>query len=350
MKVNVDKTLVASIALHVLVIGWGLFTFSSRSMEAPPQESLPVDIISADQLSQMTQGIKSGEKDKPKPKVEKLAAAQPVDDAVGKITEKKETITTSATPPEPQKAVEKPVEKKPDPPKPPKPKPVVESKPKEPQKPQDKKPDLDKEDPMAEFIKKEAAKKPESKPETKPEVKPETKQTETKPKPETKPSQAQAKASPPKPKQERTVDYAQLATNALQLDKRDPTRQAFTGATLNASASLGTAHGRAATLSQSEMDALNARLRDLWLVPDVSSVERRKEMVVVVRFQLTRDRRLIGHPVVVERGNSPLAQVSAEAAVRAVIRGQPYNILRDETYENWKDIEVTFDPELKVRS
>ena len=30
MKVKVDKTLVASIALHVLVIGWGLVTFSTK--------------------------------------------------------------------------------------------------------------------------------------------------------------------------------------------------------------------------------------------------------------------------------------------------------------------------------
>jgi hypothetical protein len=100
--VKVDKTLVASVALHVLVIGWGLISFSARSLEAPPPESMPVDIISADQLSKITAGIKSGEKDKPKPLVEKIADARPVDDAVGKITEKKEIVTASAPEPPPK--------------------------------------------------------------------------------------------------------------------------------------------------------------------------------------------------------------------------------------------------------
>jgi outer membrane biosynthesis protein TonB len=109
--VKVDKTLIASVALHVLVIGWGLVSFSARSLEAPPPESMPIDIISADQLSKITAGIKTGEKDKPKPMVEKVAEARPAEDAVGKITEKKEIVTASAPEP-PPKPVEKPIEKK----------------------------------------------------------------------------------------------------------------------------------------------------------------------------------------------------------------------------------------------
>ena len=53
---KVDKTLIASVGLHVLVIGWGLVSFSARSLEAMPPESMPVDIISADQLSKITAG------------------------------------------------------------------------------------------------------------------------------------------------------------------------------------------------------------------------------------------------------------------------------------------------------
>ena len=56
MVKKVDKTLVASIILHVLVIGWGLVSFSARSYEVPP--SLAVDIISSDQLAKMTAGMK----------------------------------------------------------------------------------------------------------------------------------------------------------------------------------------------------------------------------------------------------------------------------------------------------
>ena len=78
---KVDKTLVASVALHVLVIGWGLVSFSSKAFESMPEESLPVDIISADQLAKVTAGMKSGKKENPKPLVEKVAEAKPVDDS-----------------------------------------------------------------------------------------------------------------------------------------------------------------------------------------------------------------------------------------------------------------------------
>ena len=68
---NVDKTLVASVALHVLVIGWGLASFSSKAFESMPEESLPVDIISSDQLAKVMAGVKTGKKENPKPVVEK---------------------------------------------------------------------------------------------------------------------------------------------------------------------------------------------------------------------------------------------------------------------------------------
>ncbi|MEA2921964.1 MAG: hypothetical protein QOF07_1927 [Bradyrhizobium sp.] len=313
---KVDKTLIASVALHVLVIGWGLVSFSTRSLEAPPPESMPVDIISADQLSKITAGIKTGEKDKPKPLVEKIADAKPADDAVGKITEKKEIVTASAPEP-PPKPVEKPVEKKPEPPKP-----VAENQPKDEPKPIEKKPDQPKVDPIAEALKSEDAKKPVPKHEAK-----------------------AAPPQPPKPKQERTFDQSKIA--AL-LDKRDPTRQALTGSALNSSASLGTTRGTAATLSQSELDAMRARLASLWNVQP--GVEHPEELYVTVRIRLTPDRRLAAPPQVVSTGSSPRYQAAADAAVRAVLQGQPYTMLRDETYEQWKYMDIDFDPKQMFHS
>ena len=259
---KVDKTLIASVALHVLVIGWGMVSFAARSLEAPPPELMPVDIISADQLSKITAGSKTGEKDKPKPLVEKVAEAKPVDDAVGKITEKKEIVTASAPEP-PPKPVEKPVEKKPEPPKP-----VAESKPKDEPKPIEKKPDPPKIDPIAEALKSEDNKKPTPKPEAK-----------------------AVAPQPPKPKQERTFDQSKIA--AL-LDKRDPTRQAATGSALNSSASLGTSRGTAATLSQSELDAMRARLTSLWNVQP--GTERPEELYRHDPDPVEPDRRLAGPP------------------------------------------------------
>src|ERR1700750_2931635 len=124
--------------------------------ETTPEESLPVDIISADQFAKVTQGIKTGKKENPKPLVEKVAdATPPQDDHVGKIDDKRPRVVTDTAPPPPPKPVEKPVEKKPDPPKP-----VAEEKPKEETKPAEKKPDPAKVDPIAEALKKEEAKKP----------------------------------------------------------------------------------------------------------------------------------------------------------------------------------------------
>jgi len=308
--VKVDRTLLASVGLHVLVIGWGLVSFSARSLEAPPPESMPVDIISADQLSQITAGSKTGEKDKPKPLVEKVAEAKPVEDTAGKVTEKPE-VKTEAAPEPPPKPVEKPVEKKPDPPKP-----VTENKPKNEPKPIEKKPDPPKVDPIAEALKKDEAKKPTPK--------------------------QQAKAAPPKPpepKRERVFDQSQIA--AL-LNKQEPSRHAATGDTLNSTASLGAPRGTAATLSQSELDALRARLTKLWNVQ--AGTERPEELIVDIRIRLTPDRRLAAPPEVVSRGSSPRYRAAADAAMRAVLQAQPYDMLRPATYEQWKDMIVTFDP------
>jgi colicin import membrane protein len=308
VKLKFDKNLAASVTLHVLVLGYGLVSFSSRSLEAPPPESMPVDIISADQLSKITAGSKTGEKDKPKPLVEKVADARPVDDLVGKITEKAPIETEAALPKPP---VEKPVEKKPDPPKP-----VVENKPKDEPKPIEKKPDPPKVDPIAEALKTDESKKPVPK--------------------------AEAKAAPPQPPQkpkDRVFDPTKMA--AL-LDKRDPTRQAATGTQLNSQASLGAAKGTAATLSQSELDALRARLTKLWNVQ--AGTERPEELIVDIRIRLTPDRRLAGPPEIVSRGTSPRYQAAADAAMRAVLQGQPFDMLQAATYEQWKDMIVTFDP------
>ena len=73
--------------------------------------------------------MKTGKKENPKPLVEKVAEAKPpVEDTVGKITEKPPVDDRDRAAAARRRA-EKPIEKKPDPPKPEPPKPVVENKP-----------------------------------------------------------------------------------------------------------------------------------------------------------------------------------------------------------------------------
>jgi outer membrane biosynthesis protein TonB len=298
--VKVDKTLVASVALHVLVIGWGLVSFSSKAFESMPEESLPVDIVSSDQLAKVMAGMKTGKKENPKPLVEKVADAKPTDDAIGKAAPKPPVVTETAPQPQP-KPVEKPVEKKPDPPKP------VAEKPKEEPKPIEKKPDPPKVDPIAEALKKEEKKPP------KPPV--------------------QAAATPPpqpqKPK-ERVYDQTQIA--AL-LDKRDPTRQAATGETMNSNAALGLAHGRAAENSTAWISLFQSQVERCWKKPYGGIESQNPEAAFTVK--LKRDGTLEGMPVPEVTPATPYLRVYQESALRAIIECQPYN-LPAANFEDWK--------------
>jgi outer membrane biosynthesis protein TonB len=308
LKVKVDKTLAASIVLHVLVIGWGLVSFSTRAFVMPEEDSIPVDMISADQLAKVTAGMKSGKKENPKPLVEKVAEAKPIDDAVGKITEKAPVVTDTTPPPPPPKPVEKPVEKKPDPPKP-----VAEDKPKEEQKPVEKKPDTP--DPIAEALKKE-----EKKPPPKPQV-----QAATPP------------PQPPKPK-ERVFDQSKIA---VLLDKRDPSHQAATGDTLNSNAALGTSKGKADAIVATWKGAFAAAVRRCFNFP--YNGMNADQFEVDIDIQMQPDGRVASQPVVVGvRGPSKsIADALGESARRAVEQCQPYALPKDQ-YQTWKYIPMTF--------
>jgi colicin import membrane protein len=299
VKLKVDKTLAASIALHVLVLGWGLISFSSRALEIQP-EALPVDIISTADLSKMTAGLKNGEKDKPKPLVEKVADAKPVDEAIGKITDKKEVVTSTSTAEPPPK----PVEKKPD------------VKPKEEPKQAEKKPDPSKEDPIAEALKSDEAKKPKPKQEAK-----------------------AAPPQPPKPKQERVFDQSKIA--AL-IDKRDPTRQSIAGAALNPTSSLGTATGNSESRVATWKGAFVGAVRRCFNFP--YNGQDADQFEVDLDINMKPDGTLASTPVVVAvRGPSKsVADAMGESARRAVQQCQAYSFLPKDQYATWKYIPMTF--------
>jgi outer membrane biosynthesis protein TonB len=315
VKVKVDKTVMASVALHVFVLGWVMLSFSTRALEMPPEDSVPVDVIEAKDLSKVMAGMKTGKKENPKPLVEKVAEAKPVDDAVGKITEKAPVVTETAPPPQP-KAEEKPVEKKPDPPK------AVENKPKEEPKPVEKKPDPPKAaennpvekkpepvkpDPIAEAIKKEEKKPP------------------------PKPVQAAKPPEPAKPKiVERHFDQTQIA--AL-LDKRDPSRQATAGDTLNSNAALGLSKGAAADNSATWGAMFQRQVERCWKKPYGGIESQKPEVAFAIR--LKRDGTLEGSPVPEGVPATPFLRVYQESALRAILECQPYK-LPAALYEEWK--------------
>ena len=66
-------------------------------------------------------------------------------------------------------------------------------------------------------------------------------------------------------------------------------------------------------------------------------------------MRLKPDGTLAAPPTVTTSGQSPLFMAARDSAIRAVFRGQPFDMLRPETYELWKDIEITFDPRDMIR-
>ena len=107
---------------------------------------------------------------------------------------------------------------------------------------------------------------------------------------------------------------------------------------------VGVSSGKASQISLSELDALRQRLAQLWTPP--AGARDPQELVVVFRIKLRPDGRLAPGPwpQLVASGNTPLAIAARESAARALNRGQPFDMLKPEHYEQWKDIEITFDP------
>lgn len=315
------KALTISAIGHAVLLLWGMVTFVVKPLEANTAESLPIDVISDAEFSQITAGMKTAKKtDTPKPLVEKLGEQKPVEELT-KVDKKPPIQTASAEPmpipPEPKKPETKPQQAKAEP-APPKPEPE-KAKPTEAPQP----------DPIAEAMKKAEEQK---------KVEEQKKKAEEQKK---KLEEQKKKAEEQKRKEQQQRDAFDPSKIAALLDKQAPRREAATGDTLNQTASLGLASGRAATLSQSEIDALRAQIQACWN-PPAGAIDG-KELIVQVRLRLRQDGSLQADPTLMNRGSHPFFQVAAESALRAIRRCQPYR-LPVAKYDVWKDVEVTFDP------
>jgi colicin import membrane protein len=280
---------------HVVALGCALFALSASPMEVPPVDSLPVQFISDKDFTKLTQGVKNAPKlkiDMPKPFADKVDAPKAVDQLAPKAADKP-AITTDT-----RKAEAKP-------------KPDAKPDTKQAQKADKPPPPEYKPDQIADLLKKDAPVSP------------------------SKPDQSAAqKADAPK------FDADQVA--AL-LDKRDPRRQLAANASLNDVAALGAASGAPdAQMSQSEIDALRARISSCWSPPP--GIDANSKVYVVLRVLFKPDGKLVQEPVLVEASASTLGPALADSAKRALLLCQPFTMLRPEHYDQWKDLELKFDP------
>jgi colicin import membrane protein len=289
-----------SIGVHLVVLAWGVITFAARPLAPNPAEAMPVDIISATDFSQLTAGARNAPKiDITKPVAEKVAERKVAEDPTAKVEKKEVKAATDQQPPPPPE------------PQPPAPAEKKQSEPKQ--------------DLIAEAIKKDQAKKPEPK--------------------KSEPKKAEAKAPTP-PKKQDSPKFDPRQVEAL-LNKRTPQRLAATADAVNSTATLGAPTAIGKQLSMSELDALRARLAQLWNPP--AGASNPEELVVQIRIRLKPDGTLAAPPGVISYGQSARSVAARDSAVRAVMRGQPFDMLKPEHYEQWKDIEITFDPRDMIR-
>ena len=300
---RVDRGMIVSVVGHGVFLVWALVSFA-RPLETKPLDTFPVDVISADDFNKITAGTeKAQKKDTPKPVVEKIAEAKPVEDVTAKISEKKEVQATTA------ESSPEPAPKKPDPkPAAAPPEPKQEAK-----APDKKEPEQQKIDPIAEALKRDEAKKPEKK-------------VENKPQPVKQPEPQQPKYDPRKV--------------AALLDKRDPQRMAAAGSSLNSVAAFGAPAGNEPSISISEINALAARLRQNWIPPAGA-----QQMKIRIFLKMKRDGTLAAPAEVVTPGTGGIYQAMRESTLRAIEVSQPFDMLRPSSYDvpgGWKEMDLNF--------
>jgi outer membrane biosynthesis protein TonB len=290
-------SLTISAIVHLAVLGMCLVAFAAQPLEAPATPAMTVNTISVKDFTELTKGVKDTPKlkvDDIKPVADKIDTPKPVDQIAPKVADNKPEIKTDTS------AKQQP---KPDP----KPDPKPADKPAK-AKPPDYKPDK-----IADLLKKDAAKQP-------------------------KPDDKANPDTPPRDSPKFNADQV-----AALLDKRDPQRQMAAAETLNSQPTLGASSGTAAQLSQSEIDALRARISSCWSPP--AGVNASSKIYVVLRVLFKQDASMSREPVLVEATASPLGPALAESAKRALLLCQPFTMLKPEHYDQWKDLELKFDPQ-----
>lgn len=160
--------------------------------------------------------------------------------------------------------------------------------------------------------------------------------------------QAQARQSAP-PEAEVAERFNPDGIAALLRSTEDPAARGATGQQVSQTASLGTETGRAARLAPSQRDALigiiQAQLRRCWDAP-LAAQSLPQPPVATLRIALNADGSLAARPQVVNADSDRLFQAVAESASRATQRCAPLSIPAEFApfYEDWKTMVVNFDP------
>jgi outer membrane biosynthesis protein TonB len=303
------RSLTISLLAHAAILASAFIVLPNpKEFKVEEQESIPIDIITTEDLAKRQATVKTPEKPVEKAAPKPVEVVQPVKPAPEVAPEVKTAAKEASAPPEPKPEPKKEEPKKEEPKPAPQP------------------------DDMAELIKKtdDAEKKEEPK---KAEVKPEKKLVE-KP-PEKKPEKKL------KPKKEFNPDEVAAFLNKTDEKRTAPLKpQDEAGTPKQGEFNLsGVDSSVAATLR----DALQQRLSQCWDIPPGA---REAEIQVKVHFLLNPDGSVSGVPEVVNGSSDPLFNATAQSAVSAVMSCQAYDFLPQDKYDMWREITFTFNPNL----
>jgi outer membrane biosynthesis protein TonB len=288
-------SLAISIGVHAAILLAAIIALPAPdNFKVEELDSIPVDVVSIEELSQRKAMVKAEEK---KP-IEKPAAVKPLVEEKKPEPKPAEEVKKAAVEPEPEPEPAKPVEKQPDP------------------------------KPLEDLIKETEKAKPKA----------EEKKTAEAPevKPKLKPDKPKKKA-----KKELDIDKVAALLNKIEDEPASPPKlEELMGEPEQGDLNL--ASGEDMRISANEIDWLRHKIRECWNPP--VGVMEAQGLQVHVQIELDQSGAVLGQPAVVNSSAHPLFGVAASSAVRAVLRCQPYDRLPIEKYEAWRSIILNFDP------
>jgi len=341
--------------VHAALLVGTLVAFSSTPKYEDAAEAVPVEIVSASEISQVTRGEKTAKEVKPEPKARVDRVAEREEQKPQTAEAKRDVPAPVSRPPQPEP------EKKPEPQPAPTPPPQRAEAPKPEPKPEPKT-EPPKPEPRRQDVAEDGLQRAEKKPEPKPEP----------PKPEP-PRAERPRPEPPKPQQPDQV--ARLIEDAKRQEqkpapapKTEPTQRPFnpneikklleskerpqqsgaTGSEVNRVASLGSPTATGQKMNPSQRDQLGSLIKDqlakCWSPP--AGVSEGENLKPVIKLSLQQDGSLIGVPAVSNDRSDPAFRAMADSAVRAVRLCAPFKIPAQflPFHGDWKDWTIIFDP------
>jgi colicin import membrane protein len=362
----------ASMAVHLAVLVFSLVAFSNAKPLPASEESIAVEMITDNQLSQITKGEKQAKEVNPEPK--------PRAERVAEVTEQKDPGEAKHDAPAPPKRpadvtiADKPVEtaaaappqlKRETPPPVEAPKAVPPSRRElaalaekaEQEEAKEEAEALRQAKALQAKLEAKAQAEAKAKVEAEAKVKAEAQAANERKLAAAKAAAArEAAAKDAAAKEAKAQKDAQIASKfdagdirRLLQSKEQSQSTGSTGREVNRTASLGTATGSAQKLNPSQRDALigviQEQLHRCWSVP-IAVQSAPKPPVASLKIRLNQDGSLSAEPAVLNPSSDALFKMAADSAARAARRCAPLSIPAkfQPYYQDWKELTVNFNP------